>query len=218
MPEGLIPSLGFGVIPSSMQWIWIVDCSDSMRMNRRIDALNTAIKTAIPEIRKIAEENGTFNMFMRVLKFSTGAEWVTNENVRISDFEWIDLEGGEGATDLGEAFILLSKAMKSKKEGGLMTDRAKKPYLVLITDGYPTDDWESGLKILMQEPWAQRARRIAIGLQGADHEVLKAFIGDRFDKDECLVMVSEDNYEAMAKYLVNLYFNQFISDTMIISS
>jgi hypothetical protein len=35
---------------------------------------------------------------------------------------------------------------------------------VLISDGHPTDDFEAGLKSMMEVPWAKRAVRIAIAI------------------------------------------------------
>jgi uncharacterized protein YegL len=50
--------------------------------------------------------------------------------------------------------------------------------LVLISDGQPTDDFETGLALLMRQPWAQKAVRLAIALgHDADLEVLQQFIG-----------------------------------------
>ena len=59
-----------------------------------------------------------------------------------------------------------------------MEERALPPVLVLISDGQPTDDFDAGVVRLMQEPWAQKAVRLAIALgHDADLEVLQQFIG-----------------------------------------
>ena len=59
-----------------------------------------------------------------------------------------------------------------------MEERALPPVLVLISDGQPTDDFETGLATLMRQPWAQKAVRLAIALgHDADLEVLQQFIG-----------------------------------------
>jgi uncharacterized protein YegL len=60
-----------------------------------------------------------------------------------------------------------------------MTNRALPPVLVLISDGQPTDDFSSGLKQLMEQPWGKKAVRIAIAVgQDADRETLQKFIGN----------------------------------------
>jgi isoleucyl-tRNA synthetase len=44
-----------------------------------------------------------------------------------------------------------------------MSDRALPPVLVLVSDGQPTDNFDSGLKQLMEQPWGKKAVRIAPG-------------------------------------------------------
>jgi len=63
-----------------------------------------------------------------------------------------------------------------------MPEMAYPPVLVLITDGYPTDDWETGLNELNKEFWADKAVRLAFGLEGADREVLERFVGGDKEK------------------------------------
>jgi uncharacterized protein YegL len=60
-----------------------------------------------------------------------------------------------------------------------MTDRALPPVLVLISDGQPTDDFSSGLRQLMEQPWGKKAVRIAIAVgTDVDYEPLQKFIGN----------------------------------------
>jgi uncharacterized protein YegL len=75
---------------------------------------------------------------------------------------------------LGKALTILADQLKVPP----MTDRALPPVLVLLSDGQPTDDFASGLRALMDQPWGKKAVRIAIALgEDADHEVLQKFIG-----------------------------------------
>jgi uncharacterized protein YegL len=58
-----------------------------------------------------------------------------------------------------------------------MSERALPPVLVLISDGQPTDDFDQGLKELLDQPWGKKAVRIAISIgQDADADVLQKFI------------------------------------------
>ena len=51
--------------------------------------------------------------------------------------------------------------------------------LVLLSDGQPTDDFERGLKALMDQPWGAKAVRIGIAIgDDADLDVLQRFIGN----------------------------------------
>ena len=59
-----------------------------------------------------------------------------------------------------------------------MEQRALPPVLVLLSDGQPTDDFDAGLSALMDQPWGQKAVRLAIAIgSDADLDVLQKFIG-----------------------------------------
>jgi uncharacterized protein YegL len=48
-----------------------------------------------------------------------------------------------------------------------------------VSDGQPTDDFDAGLKALMEQPWGKKAVRIAISIgKDVDNEVLQKFIGN----------------------------------------
>ncbi len=98
---------------------------------------------------------------------------------------------GSDSSDQIDATELLATSLKLQKDGGKMPDKAYPPVLVLITDGYPTDDWESGLKELNKEFWAKNAVRLAFALEGADREVLEAFIGDVVNREKMIIEVTD---------------------------
>jgi uncharacterized protein YegL len=179
-----------------LYFIWICDCSDSMRSEQRMTFLNQAIRDSIPYIKKRATNNSKAEILMNTLKFSTGGEWVSYNFTPLEKFEWNNLSVVDGVTDLGEALIMVSKELKLQPEGK-MEFRGYPPVVVLITDGYPTDDWETGLKVLMSVPWAERAIRMAVALPGADETVLNKFIGNVLNKDQKLIYASK-NLENLA--------------------
>ena len=156
-----------------LHFIWIADCSGSMAVDGKIQALNTAIREALPHMRQVADENPNAEVLVRALKFSTGAQWHVSQPTPVADFKWTDLQT-EGVTDLGRALAMVAEQLRIPP----MTDRALPPVLVLISDGCPTDDFNQGLQALMNEPWGKKAVRIAIAIgEDADLEVLQKFIG-----------------------------------------
>jgi uncharacterized protein YegL len=156
-----------------LHFIWICDCSGSMMAEGKIQSLNTAIKEALPAMRQVAEDNANATVLVRALKFSSGAEWVSKDPVPVEDFKWFDLEA-EGVTDMGKALSMVADELKIPP----MTSRALPPVLVLISDGQPTDDFDGGLKKLMDQNWGKKAVRISIAIGGdADNDVLQKFIG-----------------------------------------
>lgn len=156
-----------------LHFIWIADCSGSMSVDGKIQALNYAIHNAIPDMRKVANENPNAEVLVRAIRFSSGAQWHVSQSTPVADFEWADLSA-DGVTDMGRALSMVADQLKIPP----MTDRALPPVLVLISDGQPTDDFESGLKALMDQAWGKKAVRIAIAIgEDADLEVLQQFIG-----------------------------------------
>jgi uncharacterized protein YegL len=157
-----------------LHFIWIADSSGSMGQDGKIQALNTAIREAIPHMRKVAEDNPNAQVLVRAVKFSNGAQWHLTQPTPVADFAWTDL-AAEGETDMGKALQLVAEQLKMPP----MSERALPPVLVLVSDGQPTDDFEAGLKALMDEPWGKKAVRIAISIgRDADAEVLQRFIGN----------------------------------------
>ena len=157
-----------------LHFIFLCDGSGSMGVDGKIQALNTAIREATPHMRKAADENPNAQVLVRAVRFSSGAAWHIEQPVPVDSFIWKDMDA-DGVTDLGRALTLLSDALRIPP----MTERALPPVLVLLSDGQPTDDWETGLQTLLGLPWGKRAVRIAIAIgNDADMDVLKAFVAN----------------------------------------
>jgi uncharacterized protein YegL len=156
-----------------LHFIWICDCSGSMS-GQKIESLNTAIRNAIPEMQRAADGNPNVQILVRSIKFSSGAQWHIAQPTPIEDFKWTDLTA-DGVTDMGKALATIAEQFKLSP----LSDRSLPPVLVLISDGQPTDDFNSGLKQLMAEPWGKKAVRIAIAVgSDVDYEPLQKFIGN----------------------------------------
>lgn len=155
-----------------LHFIWIVDCSGSMRDEGKIQSLNYAIREAIPHMQREAENNIHANLLISALKFSTGAQWIIPPTA-VNNFRWIDLQA-KGETDMGQAMILLSEVLSIPP----MTERGLPPVLVLLSDGQPTDNFNDGLEKLLNEPWGRKAIRVSIAIgEDANVNILQKFIG-----------------------------------------
>jgi uncharacterized protein YegL len=144
-----------------------------MEYDGKIQALNNAIREAIPHMKEVAEENPHAQILVRAVEFSTGSRWHISQATPIADFEWNNLSA-DGVTDMGQALSLVADQLKIPP----MTERALPPVLVLISDGHPTDDFNAGLRTLMAEPWGKKSVRIAISIgEDVDQDVLQKFIG-----------------------------------------
>src|SRR5437016_2353509 len=94
-----------------LHFIWIADCSGSMETGGKIQALNTAIREAIPFMRSEAAQNPNASVLVRVLKFSNGAQWIVSQATPVDQFEWTDLSA-EGVTDMGKALSMVADQLK----------------------------------------------------------------------------------------------------------
>lgn len=167
---------GGAIAKRPLHFAFVIDTSASMLDYGKIQALNNAIREIIPHMQKVAEDNPYADILIRVLKFSNGAEWIINPPTPISEFKWINLDAN-GETHMGRAFELLADALKIPP----MSERGLPPVIVLVTDGMPTDDYNKGLKHLLEQFWGQRAIKIAIAIGDGDQvdlNVMQKFIGN----------------------------------------
>lgn len=175
-----------------LEFIWLADCSISMRSQGKIEALNEAIRKSIPHMQEVAYENPNAQVYVRAIKFSSGASWHLEDRTTVEEFIWDDLTC-QGVTDLGAALTLLKDALKVSE----MSERALPPVVVLISDGQPTDDYKIALKSLMEEPWAVKAVKIAIAIgKSTNKRVLKEFCGENG-----IEVLSADNAETLVEYI-----------------
>lgn len=194
------------IFKKSLPYFWICDCSESMGLKNRsnnlvkMDEINKAIPQAIENIRNFAEKSKKSRITMRTIKFSDSAEWMDKDSIPVNQYTWKDLSA-DGITSLGAAFSKVAQALKPIEEGGTMPKTAYSPVLVLITDGYPTDEWEKGYNELMDQFWGQEAVRLAIALEGADEDILRRFIGDVADADEKLIRINDTDLPKLAQMI-----------------
>lgn len=172
-----------------LHYFFLFDTSGSMSANGKIQALNNAVRMAIPTLREVTEKNPDLNLLVQAVTFSTGAHWHVQEPTKVEDFRWTDVTAG-GETSMGAALELVSEALTTAKIGA----RALPPVLVLVSDGRPTDDFKGGLEKLMAQPWGKAAVRVAVAIgSDADLKYLQQFIGDdaikpvRANRPEALV-------------------------------
>jgi len=161
-----------------MVLFFVIDTSGSME-GKKIGVVNQAIEEIIPEIRKISTENADAQIKIAVLQFSAGTEWLTkNGPVEAENYVWRTVTAS-GTTDMGEACKQLAKKL-STKEGAFMREATGSyaPAIFIMSDGEPTDDFDSGLAVLKENNWYKAAVKVAIAIgEDANKEVLAKFVG-----------------------------------------
>ena len=174
--------------------IYVLDTSGSME-GSRIAAVNAAMNETMEVLKDVSSKNPTAELKIAVLQFSSGPQWVTENLVFMEDFYWNDLKAG-GLTDFGSALNELNN--KLSREQFLVSEVGfKAPVIIFMSDGEPTDDYESALnKIKSNNKWFQVATKSAIAVgDDANIQVLQKIAGNK----EAVIKV--DDLETLKKLI-----------------
>lgn len=181
------------VMPRRVMTLFLlVDTSGSMTVNANIGKVNSAIEEMIPLLQEVSDENADAEIKIAVMSFATGCRWVTHDASgqpgaeSLESFFWNDLEA-RGVTDMGAAFIELESKL-SRSAFLASSTGAYAPVIILLSDGQPTDNWQTGLDKLKHNNWYKCATKIAISVDNGDSTVLSAFTGSA----ESVVHVNSD--------------------------
>ena len=159
----------------TMTLFFVIDTSGSMEGNK-IGAVNDAVVNVLPMLDEISQTNPDAEIKVAALEFSSGTKWLYTEPKLASEFVWQDVCAG-GLTSLGGACIELNN--KLSRSGYMQAASGSfAPAIILLSDGGPTDDFQSGLAKLKSNNWFKAAIKVAIAIgDDADKDVLKEFTG-----------------------------------------
>jgi len=167
--------LGGEIAKRELHFFFVCDCSGSMSVDGKIDALNQAIRVVIPEMQKVAAENPNAAVKIRVLRFSDQAVWHIAEPIALEQFRWDKDMSADGLTRLDKALDLLTDAFKDPN----LPTHMLLPVILLISDGQPSERWQSSWENLISTFWGGRAIRLAVAIgRDADRDVLQDYIGN----------------------------------------
>lgn len=179
------------IAKKSMVLFFLIDCSGSMS-GSKIGTVNAVMEELVPEIRDIGGADADIRI--AVLKFSGGSSWMYDEPVSADEFEWQAIDA-ENVTDLGSAFTELS-AKLSRNEYMRSPSLSFAPVMILMSDGYPTDNFEKGLEELKKNRWYNAGIKAAVAIgEDADLDILARFTGSSDS------VVTAHNGEALAKLI-----------------
>ena len=161
--------------------IFLLDTSGSMT-GAAIGSVNSAMENVLPELVTMNENNPDNEIRVAVMKFDFDAEWVFGgdelllpEDVKNS---WNDLDAN-GYTSMGAAFEALNEKLSVSHGFMKRASGSVAPVLFLLSDGAPTDDYQSGLQKLKANNWYKIAVRVAVGYsEKCNDDVLREFTGN----------------------------------------
>ncbi len=150
--------------------ILMLDCSGSMN-GEKIASLNYAIRSAVAELRDVAEENPEVDMRLSAVRFSDEAHWHIETPTKMEDVDWEDLTA-QGETSMGQALSLVTELLG----GNHFSGRQLPPLILLVTDGYSTDDFHAAYQEFLTNPAAEHATKLAVAIgDAADLETLETY-------------------------------------------
>ena len=162
-----MPDVSRGDVPRKLlPIIYVLDVSGSM-CGQPISALNEAMRETQNLLKEKQSANPNAKIKIGAMSFSSGAQWITGNGIGLEDLEdffWNDLSAG-GITDLGEALkMLYDKLSRSDIIRDDETIGYCRPIIIFMSDGEPTDNWESALEKAKTNKWFANATRISMAV------------------------------------------------------
>ena len=159
--------------------LFVVDCSRTME-GERINAVNAALTELKSTLQDIKNDNG-LELKIAIMSFTSSPKW----EVMLTDIDEVSLKKlntRAGLTEYGNAFHELNKVLR-KEQFMKHTGKIAPPAIMFLTDGGPTDDYESDLDDLLKNSWFANASRSAVLMGDAIHDndarnAVRKFVGD----------------------------------------
>ncbi|MEB3173794.1 MAG: VWA domain-containing protein [Cyanobacteriota bacterium] len=150
----------------------VLDTSGSMQ-GAPIQALNQGIETFKQDV--LRDVQATLSLETAIVAFGKDGAQKIQDFVGIDGFQPPAL-AADGLTPMGEAVNLALDLLEARKAAYKSNGvHYYRPWLILITDGAPTDDWRGAAQRLQQAEKDNRVIALAVAVQGANAEVLRQF-------------------------------------------
>jgi uncharacterized protein YegL len=152
--------------------VLVLDTSGSMQ-GAPIQALNEGIQAFKQDV--LRDVQATLSLETAIVTFGKDGVQKIQDFVGIDRFQPPAL-AADGLTPMGEAVILALDLLEARK-GAYKSNGVQyyRPWLVLITDGAPTDDWQSSAQRLREAEGDNRVIALAVAVQNARLDILKQF-------------------------------------------
>ena len=145
----------------------LLDTSGSMS-GEPIEAVKNGVQIMISSLRQNPQAIET--AFLSVITFDSVAQQII-PLTDLASFQMVDISA-TGVTALGEALKLVAHKIETEVQKTTTEQKGDwKPLVFIMTDGIPTDDWQSGLNEFKKSRVAFTVACAAGG--GADTNILK---------------------------------------------
>jgi uncharacterized protein YegL len=153
--------------------IVLADVSGSMTEQAKIATLNLAMREMLGTLAKATDPD--VDVRVAVISFGGSGALLHTPLVAPDPLDWTDLTAA-GGTPLGAA---LDELVKMSEDRSILPSNAFVPTVLLVSDGHPTDNFDSALTRFVRAPIGSRSVRLALRIgSDANVEVLERFTGD----------------------------------------
>lgn len=155
--------------------VLLLDVSGSM-LGEKIKTLNYAVREMIKSFSE--EETSASEIWVSIIAFNTTVQKIfsftsASKIMDIWESKNIRLDAS-GLTSMGAALKIAKDMIESKDE---TPSKAYRPTVVLISDGAPTDDWETPMQDFISNGRSSKCDRMAMAIgAGEQEDVLRKFI------------------------------------------
>jgi len=164
--------------------IVLADTSGSMSDNGKIEALNKGLKDMISSFA--GESRLRAELQVSLITFGGSRAELNLPLTPAHQLQGFTRLVAEGMTPLGGALSLAYDMIEDKD---CIPSRAYKPVIVLVSDGYPNDDWQAPFARLVNGERSSKATRFAMAI-GADAD--EAMLGDFANDPEAPLFRAEN--------------------------
>ena len=185
-----------GVATRTMTLFYLFDTSGSMG-GTKIGQVNYAMKDIPQIIMDVAESAPNANIMVAAATFSSSVDWITPQPMTPEEFKnnWRDLST-YGLTSVGAALKSLNEKLSRQSFMGTNPMGYLAPGIIILSDGAPTDEWESALADLRKNNWFKNAIKVAFAVgDDADKNVLAQICGSSE------AVISIDDPEKIRQYI-----------------
>ena len=161
----------------------------------QITRVNTIMLEMVDMLREKANKLYSSELRIAVLQSYGTSQWLTDGLISPEDFSWQGLKAS-GASNFGDTLNELNNKL-SREQFLISKPGFKAPVIIFMSDGEPTDDYESALnKIKSNNKWFKTATKIAIAVgDDANIQVLQKIAGN----NEAVIKV--DDLESLKKLI-----------------
>ena len=149
--------------------VLLLDTSSSMK-GEPIKKLNEGYKLLLDTLKK--DRLAVLRVELSVIVFG-GRVQVVQEFATVDKVNFKPLVS-DGSTPMGEAIKLgVAKLAERKKLYEAASIRRYRPWMFMVTDGEPTDEWKSAASLVREREKGKHLSFCAVGVEGANMSVLK---------------------------------------------